>query len=78
MSATKTILTGVVHGRTIDLEQEAGLPDGEKVSVIIERLQPVVGMPDWLERFDVESSVTPGNLVLKGTRLVAEELVRLL
>jgi len=38
VSTTKTILKGVVRGTTIELEQESGLPDGEKVSVTIESL----------------------------------------
>jgi hypothetical protein len=32
----KTALKGVIHGRTIELEQEAGLPDGQEVSVTVE------------------------------------------
>jgi hypothetical protein len=39
MSQTKTIRNGVIHGRTIELESETGLPDGQAVSVIV---QPVV------------------------------------
>jgi hypothetical protein len=38
MRATRTVLRGVVHGRTIELEDDAGVPDGEEVSVTI---QPV-------------------------------------
>jgi hypothetical protein len=33
-------LKGVVHGRTIELEQEPGLPDGQAVAVV---LQPIQG-----------------------------------
>jgi len=36
VSTTKTILNGVVRGRTVELEQESGLPNGAKVSVTIE------------------------------------------
>jgi len=34
----KTALKGVIHGTTIELEQEAGLPDGQEVSVTVEPL----------------------------------------
>ena len=33
-------LRGVVRGRTIELEDEPGLPDGQPVSVIVHRLLP--------------------------------------
>jgi hypothetical protein len=32
----KAALKGVIHGRTIELEQDAGLPDGHEVSVTVE------------------------------------------
>lgn len=31
-----TILSGVVHGNTIQLDQEVGLPEGQRVSVIVQ------------------------------------------
>jgi hypothetical protein len=31
-----TALKGVIHGRTIELEQEPGLPDGQAVNVTVE------------------------------------------
>lgn len=47
-------LRGVVRGRTIELEEETGLPDGESVEVIV-RLREAVRSPqvdpDRLERF---------------------------
>jgi hypothetical protein len=33
-------MKGVIHGRTIELETEPGLPDGQAVSVIVEPLAP--------------------------------------
>ncbi len=33
---TKAVMKGVVHGRTIELENEPGLPDGQPVSVTVE------------------------------------------
>jgi hypothetical protein len=32
----KTGLKGVVHGKTVELEQEPGLPDGQAVTVTLE------------------------------------------
>jgi hypothetical protein len=39
MSSTQAVLKGVIHGRTIELEEEPGLPDGQSVAVTV---QPVV------------------------------------
>ena len=39
MNETLTVLKGIVHGKTIELEQEPGLPEGQVVSVTV---QPVV------------------------------------
>jgi hypothetical protein len=36
MSHGGTVLKGVVHGRTIELDSEPGLPDGQAVSVVVE------------------------------------------
>ncbi len=33
---TKAVMKGVVHGRTIELDNEPGLPDGQPVSVTVE------------------------------------------
>ena len=33
-------LRGIIHGKTIELEAEPGLPDGEPVSVTVHRLLP--------------------------------------
>ncbi len=30
-----TALKGIIHGKTIELEQEPGLPDGQEVSVTV-------------------------------------------
>ncbi len=36
MSITPTILRGIVHGKTIELEMESGLPEGQQVTVTLE------------------------------------------
>jgi uncharacterized protein (DUF433 family) len=83
----KTTLRGVVHGRTIELAQEPGLPDGQAVTVAIEPVaeRPPTASPPaearppwWLGRLEVNPAVLPGRLVIKGTRLPAEALVALL
>lgn len=38
MSQTK--IKGVIHGRTIELDTEPGLPEGQAVSVILEPVAP--------------------------------------
>jgi hypothetical protein len=36
MSSPPAILRGVVHGKTIELEAESGLPEGQQVTVTLE------------------------------------------
>jgi hypothetical protein len=36
MSSTPTVLRGTVHGKTIELEAESGLPEGQQVTVLLE------------------------------------------
>ena len=36
MSSTPTVLKGTVHGKTIELEAESGLPEGQQVTVTLE------------------------------------------
>jgi hypothetical protein len=35
MTASATELHGVIHGKTIELENDAGLPDGQQVTVTV-------------------------------------------
>jgi uncharacterized protein (DUF433 family) len=74
MANPSPVLKGVIHGRTIELQSEPGLPDGQEVSV---EIRPVDEAPLWLERLVVDPSVRPGKLVVKGTRLLAEDLAGL-
>jgi hypothetical protein len=36
--AIETKLKGIIHGKTIELEQESGLPDGQTVAVTVHPL----------------------------------------
>jgi uncharacterized protein (DUF433 family) len=64
---------GVIHGKTIELEREPGLPEGQRVAV---ELSPLDDRPAWLERFVLDSTVVPARLVIKGTRLPVDELLQ--
>jgi hypothetical protein len=45
MTTGTVIVKGVVHGRTIELERESGLPEGKAVSVVLRpALQPGEGL----------------------------------
>jgi uncharacterized protein (DUF433 family) len=76
-----TTIQGVIHGKTIELEREAGLPDGQAVSVNICPIAAAVveanasPPPWWLEHLEVEPSVRPGKFVIKGTDVLADTLV---
>jgi uncharacterized protein (DUF433 family) len=83
----KTTLHRVVHGRTIELAEESGLPDGQAVTVEIEPVAaakpkhalPVDAPPPWwLGRLEVNPAVALGRFVVKGTSLQAEALGALL
>ena len=45
MSIAHMVLKGIVHGRTIELDQDSGLPDGQAVSV---SLRPAGQIPQGL------------------------------
>ena len=66
-------IQGVIHGKTIELEREPGLPDGQRVTV---ELCPLDERPAWLEQFVVDPIVMPGKFVIKGTRLLVDDLVQ--
>jgi uncharacterized protein (DUF433 family) len=65
-------ITGVIRGRTIELEGEPGLPTGQRVAV---EVYPLDEPPAWLDRFVVDPNVHPGKFVIKGTRLLVDDLV---
>ena len=65
---------GVIHGKTIELETEPGLPEGQRIAV---ELRPLDEPPTWLGRFEVDAAVKPGKFLIKGTRLPVDDLVEL-
>jgi uncharacterized protein (DUF433 family) len=78
-----TLLKGIIHGRSIELAQETGLPDGQEVAVEIKPIEAKQGAaqpaaPSWLARLDVDPGVRPGKFVVKGTHLLADDLVKCL
>ena len=78
-----TTIQGVIYGKTIELEKEPGLPDGQAVSVAIDPIVPKQQTPPeepplpwWLQHLDVDPDVRTGKFVVKGTRLLADGLVQ--
>jgi uncharacterized protein (DUF433 family) len=67
-------IQGVIRGKTIELEREPGLPEGQRVAV---EVCPLDEPPAWLERLVVDPTVLPGKFVIKGTRLLVDDLVQL-
>lgn len=67
-------INGVIHGKTIELEREPGLPEGQRIAV---ELRPLDESPAWLDRFAVDPAVRPGKFVINGTRLLVDDLVQL-
>ncbi len=65
---------GVIHGKTIELERELGLPEGQRIAV---EVRPVDEPPPWLERLVLDPAVRPGKFVIKATRLLVDDLVEL-
>ena len=62
---SSTILKGVVHGNRIDLEREAGLPDGQEVRVTVEPLSAPT------------STYTPGDGIRLSAGAWAEDAAEL-
>jgi uncharacterized protein (DUF433 family) len=75
-----TALKGIIHGKTIELEQEPGFHEGQEVSVEIQPINPPkMGTdstaPWWLAHLEVNPTVRPGKFVVKGTHLLADDMV---
>ena len=43
------MMHGVVHGKMIELEQEVGVPDGQRVEVMIRPIRAEPGKESWGE-----------------------------
>ena len=57
-------LRGVIHGRTIELESEPGLPDGQQVSVTVEvKEEPCVTPLTDMQRRWAEAEKEVANLL---------------
>ena len=64
-------IQGVIHGNTIELSEAPGLPDGQRVAV---QLQPLEEPPPkWLAYFTVDPAIAPAKIIVKGTRLLAQD-----
>jgi hypothetical protein len=75
-----TMLFGVIHGKTIELEQQPDLPEGERVAVTIQHAPTsntgsIPGVERWADRLVFDSTSSPTERIVKGTRLPAEMLV---
>jgi hypothetical protein len=46
--SSTTTMKGTVHGRTIELETESGLPDGQRVTVVVEPVSPETTATCWI------------------------------
>jgi hypothetical protein len=42
------VFKGIVHGRTIELEREPGMPDGQEVTVTVQPSHPIQEAPKRL------------------------------
>ena len=73
MGTTTAVLNGIIHGRTIELDEAPGLPEGQKVHV---QLEPSEEIPKWLNCFSVDPAIAVGKLLVKGTKLLAEDLAQ--
>lgn len=69
-------IEGVIHGKRIDLNEATGFPDGQRVMVQLAPAQEP--LPEWLEHFTVDEAIAPARIIVKGTRLLAENLARLI
>lgn len=50
MSQVNHILHGVIRGRTIELAEDSGLPDGQQVEVVVRAPAKVVDDTSWVAR----------------------------
>ena len=79
---SQSIFKGVIHGKTIELDREPNIPNGEAVTVAVQRDSPAASSPgpvpsveSWCQRIVFDSTISPTEKVVKGTRLLAEQLL---
>jgi len=75
-----TMMFGVIHGKTIELDKAPDWPEGERVAVTIQQAVasdsgPIPGVEQWASRLVFDSSISPTERIIRGTRLHAEMLV---
>lgn len=78
----KTTFRTKIHGRSIELPWELGLPEGHVIEVTIKTCPEVESLPEppppsWLERFEVNPTVVLGKFVIKGTGVHVDAMVSL-
>ena len=75
---------GVIHGKTIELNEAPGQPDGEPVLVTIEQVptnassgreEDLPRVETWVDRIVFDSAALPDERIVKGTKVSAELLV---
>jgi hypothetical protein len=67
VSAEATVLRGVIHGKTIQLDQAPGWPEGQEVKVTLELMNPA----------EHESRLPPGQGLRRAFGAWAEEAEQL-
>jgi hypothetical protein len=68
------LLRGVIHGKTIELEQELGLPEGQVVGVTVEPLAvPSDSGPQWEETRPDVTGLPPGEGIRRSAGGWAED-----
>jgi uncharacterized protein (DUF433 family) len=75
MATAATTFFGIVHGKTIELDREPGIPAGQRVTI---QIQTIDEAPAWLTRFTANASVAPGKLLIQGTELLVENLIEMI
>lgn len=59
-----TVFKGIIHGKTIELAQEPGIPDGQEVSVTVQPSTRAKDTPEYLP---------PGEGIRRSSGAWAEE-----
>jgi uncharacterized protein (DUF433 family) len=82
--ASASSVIGDVDGKTIELEEEPDLPDGQQVIVTARQAESIPSakcagdvsrLELWIDRLVFDSAILPGERIVKGTNLAVEALV---